>query len=45
MNRVLITGAMSGIGLASTQLFLERGWQVFMADKKEDLEVLDVIRD
>lgn len=45
MNKVLITGAISGIGLASTQLFLERGWKVFMADKKEESEVLDVVKD
>ncbi|MCM1003527.1 MAG: SDR family oxidoreductase [Candidatus Gastranaerophilales bacterium] len=45
MNRVLITGAISGIGLAAAQLFLERGWYVFIADKKEDSDVLDVIKD
>lgn len=32
MNRVLITGACSGMGLATTKLFLARGWQVAMID-------------
>lgn len=45
MNRVLITGAMSGIGLACTLLFLERNWTVAMADKKENKEILTNLKD
>ena len=40
-NKVLITGAMSGIGLACARLFLDKGWIVYIADKLEDKEVLD----
>lgn len=43
MKRVLITGAMSGIGLAATKLFLERNWYVFMADKNEDPEIYNIL--
>lgn len=43
MKRVLITGAMSGIGLAATKLFLERNWYVFMADKNEDPETYNIL--
>lgn len=45
MKRVLITGAMSGIGLATTQLFLERDWKVFMADKKRDSQILNILNE
>ena len=45
MKRVLITGAMSGIGLACVQLFFARGWFVFMADKKENKEILDTLKE
>lgn len=45
MKRVLITGAMSGIGLATTQLFLERDWTVFMTDKKKDSQILKILND
>ncbi len=45
MKRVLITGAMSGIGLASTVLFLERGWVVFMADKEEKTDILETLKE
>lgn len=32
----LVTGAARGIGLAATELFLERGWQVAMVDRDGD---------
>lgn len=32
MKSVVITGASSGMGLAATKLFLERGWRVLMVD-------------
>lgn len=31
-NTVVITGAASGMGLSATRLFLEKGWNVMMAD-------------
>lgn len=36
INLALVTGAARGIGLATTQLFLEMGWQVVMADRDGD---------
>lgn len=45
MKKVLITGAMSGIGLAAARLFLERDWMVFMADKNEDMEILKSLKE
>lgn len=41
MGKVLITGAFSGIGLAASRLFLERGWTVVMADKEVNNKVWD----
>jgi len=38
MKTALVTGAARGIGLATTQLFLEEGWQVAMIDR--DAEAL-----
>lgn len=38
MNKVLVTGAASGIGLAAARLFLYRDWTVVMADKNENKE-------
>ena len=29
----IVTGAARGIGLATTRLFLEQGWQVAMVDR------------
>lgn len=45
MNRILITGAISGIGLASSILFLQRGWKVIMADKNTDSEIMSQIEE
>ncbi|AZQ66421.1 SDR family oxidoreductase [Silicimonas algicola] len=36
MKTALVTGAARGIGLATTRLFLENGWQVSMIDRDED---------
>jgi meso-butanediol dehydrogenase/(S,S)-butanediol dehydrogenase/diacetyl reductase len=36
MKRVLITGASSGMGLAASKLFAERGWDVLMVDLNEE---------
>ena len=33
MKTAIVTGAARGIGLATTRLFLERGWQVAMIDR------------
>lgn len=44
MNRVLITGAISGIGLATSQLFLKKGWKVVMADKNSNNEIISELK-
>lgn len=36
MKTALVTGAARGIGLATTRLFLEQGWQVAMLDRDGD---------
>ena len=36
MKTALVTGAARGIGLATTQAFLEEGWQVAMIDRDAD---------
>ena len=43
MNRVLVTGAISGIGLATAIHFLKKGWRVVMADKNTDNEVMETL--
>jgi len=45
MNTVLITGAVSGIGLAASQLFLQRHWQVVMVDRKENNSIIQHLKD
>lgn len=35
MKTAIVTGAARGIGLATTHLFLEQGWQVVMIDRDE----------
>ncbi|MCI1986146.1 MAG: SDR family oxidoreductase [Lactobacillus sp.] len=37
MKTVVITGGVSGMGLAATKLFLQKGWQVAMADYNQQL--------
>src|SRR5690554_7982390 len=37
-SNILITGATSGIGLASLHLFAEKGWQVWGISRKGKLE-------
>ena len=36
VRRALVTGAARGIGLATTQLFIEQGWRVAMVDRDGD---------
>lgn len=45
MNKVLITGAMSGIGLASTKKFLDEGDIVVLVDKEKNNKVLDELKE
>ena len=33
VRSAIVTGAARGIGLATTRLFLEQGWQVAMVDR------------
>ncbi|WP_343611964.1 SDR family oxidoreductase [Novosphingobium sp.] len=40
MNTALITGCSSGFGLATAQLFLERGWQVVATMRQPDATLL-----
>lgn len=42
--RVLITGAISGIGFAASKLFLAKGWTVIMADKNEDKDLFNKLK-
>lgn len=44
MKKVVITGAISGIGLAASKLFLKRGWQVIMVDKNENSDIYNEIK-
>ena len=44
MKSVVITGANSGMGLAATQLFLQRGWRVLMVDINADQTELETLK-
>ena len=35
MKTALVTGAARGIGLATAELFIERGWRVALVDRDE----------
>jgi len=45
MKNVLITGAMSGIGLAAVKQFLNKDWTVVLADKEKNSKVLDELKE
>ena len=45
MKNVLITGAMSGIGLAAVKQFLNKEWTVVLADKEKNSKVLDELKE
>jgi len=45
MKKVLITGAMSGIGLAAAKQFLNKDWTVVLADKNKNNDVLDELNE
>lgn len=44
MRNVIITGASSGIGKATAELFLERGWSVVMVDRVENNELFSELK-
>lgn len=45
MNKVLITGALSGIGLASAKHFLNKNWTVVLAGRNKNNDVLDELKE
>jgi len=44
MSNVIVTGAISGIGLSTSRLFLQRGWNVLMVDRKEDNKIMEALK-
>lgn len=45
MRNAVITGAISGIGKAASELFLERGWRVIMVDRVENPDVINELKE
>lgn len=45
MKKVLVTGAISGIGLASAKLFLEKGYKTILVDKVTNNTIINELED